>query len=71
MIESLLKKSSKYDLYFYDNAYTQTYGPYLLDLKQYLPKEHIDIYNSELLSQSCEYENKLVGLVNISICCNN
>jgi len=67
MVQALLmkKNNNKYDLYYYDNAYTQEYGPYLLDLEKYLPKDHIDMFNSKLLSQSCIYENKLVGLVNI------
>ncbi|KAL6598131.1 periplasmic binding protein-like II [Neocallimastix sp. 'constans'] len=64
MVQALLmkKNNNKYDLYYYDNAYTQEYGPYLLDLEKYLPKDHIDMFNSKLLSQSCIYENKLVGL---------
>jgi len=59
----LKKKSNKYDLYYYDNAYTPKYGKYLLDLRNYLSKEHIDMYQQTLLEETCEYENKLVGLV--------
>jgi len=35
---------------------------YFLNLKDYLPKEHIDMYNSNILPIS---NNKLYGLVNI------
>jgi len=59
----LKKKSNKYDLYYYDNAYTPQYGKYLLDLRKYLPKEYIDMYQPKLIEKTCEYENKLVGLV--------
>eukprot|EP00833_Pecoramyces_ruminatium_P001529 jgi/Orpsp1_1/1175561/evm.model.c7180000054357.1 len=63
MVESLLiKKKDKYDLFFYDNAFTQKYGNYLLDLNDYLSKEDIEIYDSKLISEICTYENKLVGL---------
>jgi len=50
-------------LYFYDNMYSPQFGPYFYDLKELLPKEHINMYESELIKQSCYYENKLVGLV--------
>jgi len=63
-VESLLnKKTNKYDIYYYDNAYTVKYGPYLLDLEKYLPKEHIEMYNSDIIEKTCVYEDKLVGLV--------
>ncbi|OUM60635.1 hypothetical protein PIROE2DRAFT_13540, partial [Piromyces sp. E2] len=62
-VESLLlKKTNKYDIYYYDNAYTVKYGPHLLDLKKHLPKEHIEMYNADVLEKTCVYENKLVGL---------
>eukprot|EP00833_Pecoramyces_ruminatium_P010810 jgi/Orpsp1_1/1184842/evm.model.c7180000091215.1 len=63
MIESLLKKrNNKYDIYFYDNADIRKYYPYLLDLSQYLPEEHIDIYDKNIISQTCLYQDKLIGL---------
>jgi len=63
MVEQLLKKkSNKYDLYYFDNAYTQKYGQYLYNLRKLLPKEHIDMYHQNLLSYTCKYEDKLVGL---------
>jgi len=67
-VETLLaKKSRKYDLYYYDNAYTVKYGPHLLDLKRYLSKDQISMYNRNIIEMSCIYEDKLVGLVNITI----
>jgi len=63
-VEQILKKkNNKYDMFYYDNGYTQKYGPYLLDLKKYLPKEHIDIYDPKILEMACKYDEALVGLV--------
>ncbi|ORX79009.1 periplasmic binding protein-like II [Anaeromyces robustus] len=63
LIESLLKKNnSKYDIFFYDNLYLSRFGPHLLDLNIHLSKEHLDLYNPNVLKQSCEYKNKIVGL---------
>jgi len=63
-VETLLKKkSNKYDIYFYDNAYTVKYGKYLLDLKGYLSEDHVNVYNKDIIEKSCKYEDKLVGLV--------
>jgi len=64
MVESLLiKKSPKYDIYFYDNSFTQKYGPYLLDLNGKISEEHIKLYHPDIISGSCMYKNKLVGIV--------
>ncbi|ORX83230.1 hypothetical protein BCR32DRAFT_152291 [Anaeromyces robustus] len=62
-IESLLiKRLNKYDIYYFDNGYTQKYGPYLLDLKEYLSEDHINMYNKEIVEKSCTYNDKIVGL---------
>jgi len=62
-VEQLLKRrNNKYDFFYFDNAYTQKYGRYLLDLREHLPKEHIDIYDPKILKFACEYDGKLVGL---------
>jgi len=80
LVESSLKKSNdrtsineimnnKYDLYIYNNKYTNIYAPYLIDLKKHLPKEYIEMFNSKVVKETCTYENKLnkedevVGLV--------
>jgi len=57
------KKSNKYDLYFYDNIYSANYGDYFLDLNEYLPKSHLNIFNYDIISNSCIYNDKLIGLV--------
>jgi len=63
-VEQLLKRrNNKYDFYYFDNAYTQKYGKYLLDLRKVLPKENIDVFDQKILQLTCEYENVLVGLV--------
>jgi len=64
MVENLLrKKTTKYDILFYDNSLTSIYGPYLLNLSKWLPKEHIDMYNKDILSLLAYYNGNLVGLV--------
>jgi len=67
-IESSLKKSNNtFDIYFFDNRYTSTFGSDLLNLKEFLPKEHIEMYDSETIKETCTYykndSEKLVGLV--------
>jgi len=67
VVESLLKKKNSkkkkdIDIYFYDCAYTNKYGPYLINLHNILPKDHIDMYNPKILSETCLYEDYLVGL---------
>jgi len=72
IVESFLKKysskknESPYDLYLYDSRYTYIYGPYLLDLKDNLPKELIETYDTRILKEGCTYKEKLVGLVKSS-----
>jgi len=62
-IELLLKKNkNKYDLYFYDNMYSPRYSSYLVDLRDWLPEEHIAMYSSGIASESCTYKGKWVGL---------
>lgn len=63
-IDSLFqRKSSKYDLIFYDNIYSKRFGSHLINLNDILSKDHIDMYMEGVASQTCFYENKLVGLV--------
>ena len=64
LVESSLKKNSvKYEIYFYDNAYSDMYGPYLLNLNNNLPKEHIEMYDTKILNETCYYKDELVGFV--------
>eukprot|EP00833_Pecoramyces_ruminatium_P006934 jgi/Orpsp1_1/1180966/evm.model.c7180000075273.1 len=52
MVESLLKKkNNKYDIYFYNNSATKKYYQYLLDLGTRLPKDHINMYDKNIISQ--------------------
>jgi len=62
-IESLLKKgSTKYDIFFYDIMYSPRYSPYFLDLRDWLPKEHLAMYSSGVAAESCTDGEKWVGL---------
>ena len=64
-VETLMeKKNNKYDLYFFDNSFTSHYGEYLLDLSKYISKDYVDLFDTEIISQTCLYENKIVSLVN-------
>jgi len=63
-IEYLLKKKkNKYDIILYDTIYSPRYAPYFIDLKDYIPKEHIDLYSSTFANQTCTYQGKWFGLV--------
>jgi len=63
-LEILFKKgSNKYDFIIYDNVYTPKFCPYLLNLNKYIPKIHIDTYNSQILSNVGSCKNEIVGLV--------
>ncbi|OUM70612.1 hypothetical protein PIROE2DRAFT_1138 [Piromyces sp. E2] len=67
MIESLLlKQSTKYDIYFYYGLYNKNLGVHFVDLNNYLSKEHIELYDSNILSKLCYNNNRLVGLVMIN-----
>jgi len=58
----LQQKKQKYDIFIYDPLYTRRYSPHLVNLKEYLSKDHLDMYlgDSEKLGV---YKNKWVGLV--------
>jgi len=43
--------------------YSTRYSPYFVDLRKWLPQNHIDLYSSGLASQTCKYNDKWVGLV--------
>jgi len=64
-IEHLLKKqkSEKYDIIYYDNIFSRKFAPYLVDLTEYLPQEHIDLYQNEITKQTSYYNDKLIGIV--------
>jgi len=64
ILENTFKeKTTQYDIYFYDITLSNNYSPYLLDLKPLLPKENIDLYDKNLISQIGYSEKKLIGLV--------
>eukprot|EP00833_Pecoramyces_ruminatium_P002588 jgi/Orpsp1_1/1176620/evm.model.c7180000058342.1 len=63
LIDSILrKKNKKFDLIFYDHAYTTRYGPYLLNLENRLPKDHIKMYESGIGSYICRFSDNWVSL---------
>jgi len=64
LIVSLFKKSNNmYDIFYYDSLYSFIFGPYLLNLKDYLPKEFIEMYDAKIINETCTHQNSLVGLV--------
>jgi len=65
-VESLFNKSNEYDIFIYSSIYLKYIAPYLSNLKQYLPKEHIDMYDIRAISEIGTFKNELVGLVNIN-----
>ena len=67
-LEVLLKKKSvKYDLYFYDDIYSNRFDPYLEDLNKYIEKEHVDKFDKNIINEISYYKDKLVGIVNIIV----
>jgi hypothetical protein len=63
MLEILLRKKTKdYDVYFYENIHTTRYKSFFVDLKEWLPKEHIALYEKGISSYSCMYGSKWVGI---------
>ncbi|KAL6600107.1 periplasmic binding protein-like II [Neocallimastix sp. 'constans'] len=58
VLESLLKrKTTQYDLFFYDNIFTFKYGPHLLPLKEWLPEDHFKIYEGAQILKTCYYND--------------
>ncbi|OUM65896.1 hypothetical protein PIROE2DRAFT_59740 [Piromyces sp. E2] len=54
------RESTKYDIIFYDNVYTNKFAPYLVNLRDYLPKEHIELFEPGITPEICTYNNKLI-----------
>jgi len=52
-------------MYFFEYIYNSRFGPYFINLQEYLPKEHIDIYSEGITPQLCVFNDKWVSLVNI------
>ncbi len=63
----LLKRSPKFDLFFYDPKYSAKFAEHLKDLYEYLPRDVVNNFDSDILSNTCVYNNQLIGLVNYSI----
>ncbi|ORX57945.1 periplasmic binding protein-like II [Piromyces finnis] len=62
-VDTLLsKKSDKYDIYFYNNIYTEKLAKHFIDLKKSLPKEHMDMYDSQLNKDICVAGDKWASL---------
>ncbi|KAG4085823.1 periplasmic binding protein-like II [Neocallimastix lanati (nom. inval.)] len=62
-IKGLLNnKSTKYDLYIYDNKNSANYVDYFINLYDYLTEGYISLFNDRVISDSCVYHNKLFGL---------
>lgn len=60
----LLRKSPKYDIYFYYSAYSEKYGSHFLNLKDYLPEEYIKRFDENILKETCySNDNELIGVV--------
>ncbi|OUM63414.1 hypothetical protein PIROE2DRAFT_10075 [Piromyces sp. E2] len=63
-----IKKNTNYDIILYDNISTTRFGPHLLNLKDVVSDELIELYKPGISSKSCVYgEDKWVGLVTILI----
>eukprot|EP00833_Pecoramyces_ruminatium_P003962 jgi/Orpsp1_1/1177994/evm.model.c7180000063659.1 len=62
-IDYLLSKgSTKYDIFYYNAAYTNNLSAYLINLEEWLPKEHIERYTNGVATKTCTANGKWVGL---------
>jgi len=62
MLDSMFsKKTSKQDIVFYDTIYTKKFAPHLLDLRNVMPKETVDMYMEGVASQTCVVQDRIVG----------
>jgi len=67
-LSSLHKKKKKtYDLIFYDIQDLKDMDKYFIDLNKYLDKDHISMYDPDILSVACIRNNLLIGLVRFYI----
>jgi len=57
------KKNNKYDVFAYDPLYLNIFSPYLLELDEYLPKELMDLYSSEVNKKLVYHDGHYRGLV--------
>jgi len=55
--------NKKYDIYLYESEYTNIIAPYLIDLNNILPKEHINLYDTKVVSELGTFKNELISLV--------
>ncbi|ORX78209.1 periplasmic binding protein-like II [Anaeromyces robustus] len=63
MVEILLeKKTTKYDIFIYENFFNAKFSSYFLDLKEWLPKSHMEMYDNTFAKFSSMYNDKWVGL---------
>jgi len=57
------KKDKRYDIYFYENEYIVDYDKYLMDLNEVISKEHLNMFDSEIIQEVCTKNGALIGLV--------
>jgi len=63
-IDKLLNDGTqKYDLFFYDVMYSNKYSNHLIDLSEFLKKDHIKLYSNGVATKTCKLEDKWIGLV--------
>lgn len=57
------RKSTKYDIYFFDNIFTFKYGPSFENLEKYISKEEMNLFNYNIIKNTCMYNGNWVALV--------
>jgi len=63
MLDSIFsRRNSKYDFIFYDSIFSPRYAPDLLDLKDIIPKETIDMYMTGIAKETCIIDDKIIAL---------
>jgi len=60
----LLKKNQKYDMFFYFSTYSKKYASHLVNLRDYLSEEYINVFDENVLKNGCSsYDDELIALV--------
>jgi len=59
----LLKKSKKYDIYFYYGLSVAKYGKYFLPLNDKIEPDYLEDFDNNVIQYTCMYNDNLIGLV--------
>jgi len=53
---------NKFEMFFYDNRFTNLFGPYLMNLNYVFTEGDLDYYDPKIIEETCIYDEQLVGI---------